>query len=135
MGLERLREFPDRRENEPSVAVLLDVDAEYRRKVAARLLPRIAPRRFNRARQAWLPILHTERGDWHFTVVYSNTALAHQLRRTRDWVVIYFRRVHEPERRRTVVTETRGDLEGRRVVRGRESEFVVPADGVTARAS
>jgi hypothetical protein len=121
---------------EPSVAVLLDVDAEYRRKAAARLLPRIAPRRFNRAREAWLPVLHTERGGWHVTALYSNTALAHRLRRTRDWVVLYFRREHGPGGRRTVVTETRGPLEGRRVVRGRESDLVAPAAAaVTARAS
>jgi hypothetical protein len=121
--------------DEPSVAVILDVDAEYRRKAAARLLPRIAPRRFNRTRDARLPVLHTRRGEWAFTALFSNTALAHRLRRTRDWVVIYFHRDHEPERRRTVVTETRGPLEGRRAVRGRESELTVPATATTAHAS
>jgi hypothetical protein len=49
--------------DEPSVAVILDVDAEYRRKAAARLLPRIAPRRFNRTRDARLPgASHPARG-------------------------------------------------------------------------
>ena len=33
--------------DQPSVAELLDVDAEYRQKVKAGVLPRIAPRRFN----------------------------------------------------------------------------------------
>ena len=117
------RDLPD----EPPVAVLFDVDAEYRQKAAAGRLPRIAPRRFNRARESWLPVLRTERGDWRFTALYSNTELAHRLRRTRDWVVLYFHRDREPERRRTVVTETRGPLEGRRVVRGRESDAVVAA--------
>ena len=52
----------------------------------------------------------------------SNTARAHELGRTRDWVVIYFHDDDHVERQRTVVTETRGPLQGRRVVRGREAE-------------
>ena len=40
----------------------------------------------------------------------------------RDWVVVYFYDGDETERQRTVVTETRGALTGRRVVRGREAE-------------
>jgi hypothetical protein len=56
------------------------------------------------------------------TALFSNTALAHELGRTHDWVVIYFGRDGGPEHQRTVVTETRGPLEGRRVVRGREGE-------------
>jgi hypothetical protein len=40
---------------------------------------------------------------------------------THDWVVIYFDDGFS-KGQRTVVTETRGDLRGRRVVRGRESE-------------
>jgi len=36
--------------------------------------------------------------------------------------VIYFYNDHEEEGQHTVVTETRGPLVGRRVVRGRESE-------------
>jgi putative hydrolase len=100
--------------------LLLDVDREYREK--ADRLPRIAPRRFNPTGERWLPVLHTERGDWHFTALYSNTALAHRLGRTRDWVVVYFHADHEPEGQRTVVTETRGPFIGRRVVRGGEAE-------------
>jgi hypothetical protein len=106
----------------PDVAVLLDVDREYREKAAAGLLQVIAPRRFNPRRQAWLPILHTTRGAWHVTALYSNTAAAHQLGRTRDWVVIYFYDDHHREGQYTVVTETRGPLRGQRVVRGRETE-------------
>jgi putative hydrolase len=45
----------------PSVETLLDVDREYRRKVEADSLPKIAPRRFNPEGRAWLPILHTDR--------------------------------------------------------------------------
>jgi putative hydrolase len=107
---------------EPPVDALLDVDAEYRRRATVGRLPRIAPRRFNPAGRAWLPVLHTERGEWRFTALFSNTAMAHQLGRTRDWVVLYFHGDGEPEGQRTVVTETRGSLAGRRVVRGRERE-------------
>jgi hypothetical protein len=39
-----------------------------------------------------------------------------------DWVVIFFQRDNQPEGQRTVVTETRGEAAGRRVVRGREVE-------------
>ncbi len=43
-----------------SVADLLWVDEQYRRRAAAEQLVRIAPRRFNPNGKAWLPILHTE---------------------------------------------------------------------------
>ena len=108
--------------SEPPVGALLDVDEEYRRGATAGRLPRIAPRRFNTAGTVWLPILHTERDPWRFTVLFSNTATAHQLGRTKDWVVVYFHTDGEPEGQRTIVTETRGSLAGRRVVRGREPE-------------
>ena len=85
-------------------------------------LPQIAPRRFNPDGKAWLPILHSARDCWHFTALYSNTARAHELGRTRDWVVVYFYDDHHREGQHTVVTETRGTLIGRRVVRGLEAE-------------
>jgi DNA polymerase (family X) len=103
------------------VSELLDVDAEYLRKAAAGELERIAPRRFNPKHEAWLPILHARRGDREFTALFSNTARAHELGRTRDWVVIY----HDGpggERTETVVTVRGGALAGKRVVRGREEE-------------
>jgi hypothetical protein len=107
---------------EPPVAMLLDVDRQYREAGAAGRLPRIAPRRFNPEGRAWLPVLHTERDHWQFTVLFSNTARAHELGKTQDWVVVYFHTDTHGEGQRTVVTETRGHLAGRRVVRGRERE-------------
>ena len=104
------------------MAILLELDGIYREQAAADELPRIAPRRFNPERRAWLPIGHYERAGWHFTVLFSNTALAHQLGRTQDWVVIFFYDHDHREGQRTVVTETRGPLRGLRVVRGRENE-------------
>jgi hypothetical protein len=120
LGQGRRRSRPSR--IEPPIAMLLEVDREYREKARADKLRLIAPKRFNPKHQAWLPILHTEREVWHFTVLYSNTALAHTLGRTRDWVVIYFQHDSQTEGQRTVVTETQGALKGKRVVRGRESE-------------
>ncbi|MBI4657330.1 MAG: DNA-binding protein [Verrucomicrobia bacterium] len=108
--------------HEPPVDILLDVDREYRDKAAANTLRRIAPKRFNPTNEAWLPVLHTERGVWQFTALYSNTALAHSLGRTQDWVVMYFQSDSYTEGQRTVVTETQGSLKGKRVVRGRENE-------------
>jgi hypothetical protein len=121
--LGRLRTPPELRdEAQPPVAAILDVDREYREKAAARKLRTIAPRRFNPAGEAWLPILHARRDPWHFTALYSNTALAHRLGQTRDWVVIYSYDGDHTERQCTVVTERRGPLAGRRIVRGREPE-------------
>ena len=67
-------------------------------------------------------MLHATEVGWHFTAMYSNTARAHALKRTHDWVVVYFYDEHHREGQATVVTETRGPLTGRRVVRGRELE-------------
>ena len=100
---------------------LLAVDAEYRRQADENTLPTLTPRRFNPENEPWLPLYNTDRGGWRFRALFSNTALAHRLNRTRDWVVISF---HDgfTSGQRTVVTETLGDLRGRRVVRGRERE-------------
>ncbi len=106
----------------PSVASILDVDREYREKAQAGTLHKIAPRRFNPSGEAWLPVLHTRRGPWEFTALYTNTARAHQLGRTHDWVVLYYHSDHDAEEQCTVVTERRGPAAGRRVVRGREVE-------------
>jgi len=105
----------------PSVGQILTIDAEYRRRAATDELHRIAPRRFNPEGRSWLPIMHRELGGWSFTSLFSNTARAHDLGMTQDWVVIYFERDGE-EDQVTVVTERSGDLNGRRVVRGRETE-------------
>lgn len=106
----------------PSVELLLDVDREYHDKVAANSLPKIAPKRFNPEGQAWLPILHTDRQGWHFTALFSNTARAHELHRTHDWLVVYFYGGDHLEGQHTIVTETHGPMKGKRVVRGREAE-------------
>ena len=107
--------------DEPSVGEMLDVDAEYRRESAAGRLTRIAPRRFNAEGRAWLPILHSTRGDRHYTALYSNTAHAHEKQKTNDWVMLYFDS-HDREHRCTVITSEFGHLKGLRIVRGREDE-------------
>lgn len=103
----------------PPVALLLEVDREYRARAEAGTLPLIAPKRFNPDGRAWLPVLHTSRGGWDFTALYSNTERAHRLDRTRDWVVIYAYDADHREVHHTVVTETHGPFAGQRVVRGR----------------
>ncbi len=107
---------------EPPVAMLLQIDRQYRDQAEAGELPTIAPRRFNPKGEAWLSVMHKTSGEWHFTALYSNTARAHQLGQTKDWVVIYFYDKEHHEGQHTVVTETRGTLIGKRVVRGRERE-------------
>ena len=66
-------------------------------------------------------MLHAEDGGWEWSVMWSNTARAHELGRTQDWVVVFHARDGD-DSQCTVVTETHGPLEGRRVVRGREAE-------------
>lgn len=105
----------------PPVELVLRVDEEYRRRARTGRLKKIAPRRFNPAGKAWLPIMHIELDDWSFTALYSNTARAHELGTVTDWVVIYFE-TEGVEDQCTVVTEKKGPLKGKRVVRGRESE-------------
>jgi hypothetical protein len=105
----------------PAVADLLDVDQEYRQKAQAGRLRKIAPRRFNPKREAWLPVLHTRRGTHEYTALYSNTGRAHELGMTRDWVVVYSDDGSR-ELTSTVVTAQRGQLKGLRIVRGREDE-------------
>jgi putative hydrolase len=97
----------------PPVALLLDVDGEYREKADAGSLRLIAPRRFNPTGEAWLPVLH-------------------ELGKTKDWVVIYAQMDTEPESQSTVVTERRGPVSGRRVVRGREAECTLYYEAMEA---
>lgn len=104
---------------EPPVADILAVDQQYRE--SADSLPSIRPRRFNETGRRRIPILHTERGKWRFTALYSNSTSAHRYGRTHDWVVIYFEQDGQPEGQSTVITQHGGHLDGRRVVRGHES--------------
>lgn len=109
-------------ENEaPSIDELLEVDSAYLNKAANGELRRIAPRRFNPNHEPWLPILHTQRGNRHYTALFSNTAKAHKLGKTHDWVVLYCDE-GKGERQYTVMTYTWGSLKDKRVVRGREGE-------------
>ena len=122
-GLARiLQRRPQGRTGRPDVGVVLAIDEEYRTLAAAGRLPQIAPRRFNPDQRAWLPVLHRDSNGWHFTALFSNTARAHALGRTHDWVVVYFYNGEHEEGQHTVVTERAGKLAGSRVVRGREPE-------------
>ncbi len=124
---ERLRRPVERElDDAPSVATLLAVDRAYREAVRApsehHAIKRIAPTRFNPRHVAWLPVMHLVRDGWSFTAMFSNTATAHRLGKTHDWVVLIFERESGYRGQHTVVTEHRGPDEGRRVVRGRELE-------------
>ncbi len=127
-SLQEKEDSPD----QPSVAQLLEVDMEYRKKAANNELKKIAPKRFNPNKVAWLPVLHTEKEDWSFTALYSNTAKAHELDKTHDWVIVFFEK-NGLEGQATIVTETNGSLAGKRVVRGRENECMkLPDDAAIA---
>ena len=107
----------------PPIDMLLKVDRMYRERAAKGQLRLITPRRFNPGGIAWLPIMHASHDDWHFTALFSNTALAHKLGKTKDWVMIFHQRDGFREGQSTVVTETHGGSAGQRVVRGREDEI------------
>lgn len=119
--LGRIRQAVPATRDEVPAAELLDVDREYREGVARGTLAKIAPRRLNPKGDAWLPVLHTQRGNRHYTALFSNTARAHDLGKTGDWVVLYWDG-GAGERQSTIVTAHQGPLAGRRVVRGRETE-------------
>jgi DNA polymerase (family X) len=119
--LGRIRAGAARRGDVAPVTELLDVDREYLQKAAAGELRLIAPRRFNPAGEAWLPVLHTRRGPRRYTALFSNTARAHRAGKTRDWVVLYLDG-DGGDQQYTVITASRGPLRGRRVVAGRETE-------------
>ena len=106
---------------EPPVDELLDVDREYRESAEAGRLQTITPHRFNPKKEAWLPILHTQRGARHYTALFSNSALAHQLKKTRDWVILYYDD-DQGERQCTVITSHQAPFNGKRIVRGREED-------------
>jgi len=117
--------------HKPPVSELLEVDREYRQKATAGILKTIAPRRFNPAGEAWLPILHTARQPRHYTALFSNTARAHELGKTRDWVVL-FCDDDDTEHRFTVITSEFGRLKGQRIVAGREVECEKFYEALTA---
>jgi hypothetical protein len=106
----------------PPIEAILDVDRAYRSGAGRGVLATITPRRFNPTGEKRIPILHTEKGPWHFTALFSNTANAHRYGRTQDWVVIYFEQDGMAEHQCTVVTEHYGPLAGMRVVHGYEAE-------------
>lgn len=62
-----------------------------------------------------------ERQGWKIEALFSNTSRAHELGRTHDWVVIYYRR-DGLAGQCTVVTARHGRLLDLRVIRGRETE-------------
>ena len=77
--------------------------------------------RFTPTGAAWLPVLHTVRGNNHYSALFSNTARVHELGMTKDWVVIY-RDDHDGAGQWTIVTARYGDWKDKRIVRGREAE-------------
>ncbi len=103
------------------IDVILEVDEQYRTQAAAKKLKLIAPRLLNPEKEAWLPLMVREYRGYKFTVMFSNTATAHKLGKTDDWVVVYYEK-GKGENQCTVVTESRGPLKGKRVIRGRERE-------------
>lgn len=85
----------------PSVAELLDVDREFRASQKQQLA--------------------ISRGSRQYRALFSPTSLARRMGMSADWVIIE-QEVAGPNPKWTVVTEWRGLMKGKRVVRGREAE-------------
>lgn len=122
----RLPQEPDELDATMRIPVgeILDVDDQYLFEVRHNTLPKVSPKHNNPTQEAWLPILHTERGEQHYTALFSNTAHAHQLGTHTNWVVIYLEdhRHIGQHGRWTIITSQFGKLRGKRIVRGREKE-------------
>jgi len=96
---------------QPPVQLLLEIEREYRAQGAP-----------GKPGTASMPReLQVQRNGWNLRAFYSNSVRAHELGRTRDWVIVLASRGDRAVSQHTVVTETRGKLAGRRVVRGREA--------------
>jgi Holliday junction resolvasome RuvABC DNA-binding subunit len=126
LGRPRLRQL-SQKQPRPPVSVVLDVDHAYREQASMGRLKTIAPKRFNPKGRAWLPVMHTRRGPWQLTALFSNSRRANELGRVGDWVVIYYHTDTSLEGQCTIVTERRGPCAGMRVVRGREDECMLSA--------
>lgn len=104
-----------------TVDIILELDQKYRYLAEQDRLPKIAPKRNNPTGEAWLPIMTEYIAGARVSLLFSNTDRAHELRKTRDWVVLYYEKAGEKSQC-TIVTSERGRLKGKRVIRGREKE-------------
>jgi len=107
--------------DKPDIDVILELDRKYREKAEKGELRKIAPKRFNPERKKWLPVWSTKKRGYYFTLLYSNTKRAHDLNKTKDWVVMYYD-TGKKEGQNTIITSGQGKLQGKRVIRGREAE-------------
>ena len=101
----------------PSIELLLAVDEQYRYLAKAGQLKMVTPKRFNPEGKCWLPVMQLSKDGWDFNVLYSNTARAHELGKTDDWVVVYYEWGNQ-RGQCTIVTESQGPNRGQRAVRG-----------------
>jgi hypothetical protein len=108
--LEKAQDSADSTDHPPG-NIILDIDTQYRKRAGTGELKTMAPRRFNPQGKTWLPIMHVEKNGWQFTALFSNTARAHDLNKTHDWVVIYYER-DAAKGQCTVVTAPTGPLKG-----------------------
>ena len=83
-GQEKSFDRQDDLTSEVPVEELLDVDDEYRFKAAQGKLPRVA-RADSIQQRSSTRILHTDRGQRHYTALFSNTEHAHTMGTTHDW--------------------------------------------------
>ena len=106
----------------PPVSLLFDMDRGYRARASSRELRKNAPNdSIQMARLGFRCRTRVER-DGSSRCSFPIPALAHELRRTIDRVIIRYHTNCSPEGQCTIPRETHGPLAGHRMVRGREEE-------------
>jgi len=117
------RTDPSRLPRRPDVETLLEIDRLFREAARAGTIPLVGTR----------PVQHGELRGWTYTAMYANTGVAVLRARTHDWVVIVFHDADGPEGQLMVVTELRGPMRARRIVRGCEHECARYLDQLRSR--
>lgn len=95
----------------PSIALLLDIDSEFRRKAEAGCLPLL---KLSGKRTRRVPVLRIERDQWR---------LRARSKENLDQVIVYCSHLHRASAERAIITTAKiGGFRGKRVVRGRRAE-------------
>jgi putative hydrolase len=106
---------------EPHVALILDVDEEYRAAASDGGLRTVERRRPGGWEYVSVPIIETVRGQWYFTAVYADVRTAAEPEADYARVRVSYS-LDGAEGECLVTTASSGEIAGKRVVVGREVE-------------
>ncbi|MCB0322949.1 MAG: hypothetical protein KDD69_05225 [Bdellovibrionales bacterium] len=121
---EKLKRIPGKsvpEDRQPPVSLLLAIDRDFRALARRMQLRTVRQRRFNPMGES-APRLERTVGQWRCTAMYSNSPLAHTLKRQGEWVLILYETQDHCQGYAAAVTARNGVAAGQRVIRGREQE-------------